>query len=297
LRMMVYRRSLHVDGLSGNLFHPAWILYDRLKKMKKTFLPIILLLMFFFLPNPIHAQTKVRARGTADIHKGFVQIARDRATDNAKRLAVEKAVRVYIESETLVENYALVYDRIFSRFSGYINAYEILEEKQENNQYVVRIEAEVGAQRIKRDLDQILQSLLAEKSNPRLMILFQEPAQKDFLAEGIMIDYFLSKGFKLVDPETVRVHAAAGGLGALGRDKDAAVRVGRTFGAEIIIVGRVAASSHVFKLDDVEMHANRASVAARVIKSDTGDIMATGSEEHRLPGIKGMIQKPVEKAA
>jgi hypothetical protein len=129
------------------------------------------------------------------------------------------------------------------------------------------------------------------------VVLFQEPAQKDFLAEGIMIDYFLSKGFKVVDPETVRNHAAAESLGELGKDRDAAVKAGRTFGAEIIILGRAAVSSHVFKLDDVEMHANRASVAARVIKSDSGDIMATGSEEQRLPGIKDMIQEPVEKAA
>ena len=263
--------------------------------MKKPLLIITILFICLFA-SLSYAQTKVQALGTADIQRNFVQIARDRATDNAKKMAVEKAVRVYIESETLVENYALVYDRIFSRFSGYINSFEIIEEKREGAQYLVRIEADVGAERLKRDLDSILRSLLAEKSNPRLMVLFREQSQKDFIAEGVMIEYFLSKGFKIVDSETIRNNTGKERLNALGTDKGITMTVGRSYGAEIIIVGSVAATSHLFKLGEVEMHSNRANVTAKVIKSDTGDIMASGNQEHKMPGIKDMIKKPVEQA-
>jgi hypothetical protein len=262
--------------------------------MKKIAILSALLLL---APLVAYAQTQVRTVGTASVQKNFVSIARDKAIDNAKRLAVEQASRTFIQNETLVQNYQVVYDRIFSRFAGYINSYRIVDERREGDEYRVTIDAEVETAKLQQDLDSVIKSILPELGNPRLMVLFSQREQKDFLAEGAMVNYFLSKGFKLVDADVVRAHTAAARLKSLDQDKDAAREVGNRYGAEIIIVGSVQTTSHPFKLGDIEMFTNRAVISSKVIKSDTGDIMATGSEEHKLPGVKDNFKEPVEEAS
>lgn len=243
------------------------------------------------------AQTKVRTVGTAAVHKNFTSIARDKAIDNAKRLAVEQASRTFVQNETLVQNYQVVYDRIFSKYAGYINTYNIVDEKREGDEYRVTIEAEVETAKLQEDLDSVLRSILPELGNPRLMIIFTQREQKDFMADGAMVDYFLSKGFKLVDVDVVRGNFAASKLNSLDQDRDLAREVGNRYGAEIIILGSVQTSSNLFKLGEIEMHTNRAVITAKVIKSDTGDIMASGSEEHKLPGVKDNLKEPIEEAS
>ncbi|RPI75665.1 MAG: hypothetical protein EHM45_14665, partial [Desulfobacteraceae bacterium] len=72
-----------------------------MKKNKLIWFGLAFLLTF----EPCWADNKVRATGKATIYKNFTQIARDRALDNAKRLAVEQSVQIFIKSETLVQNY------------------------------------------------------------------------------------------------------------------------------------------------------------------------------------------------
>jgi hypothetical protein len=44
---------------------------------------------------------------------------------------VEIAVGVLIDSETLSENYTLIRDEIYSRSTGYVQDYQVLDERKE----------------------------------------------------------------------------------------------------------------------------------------------------------------------
>ena len=236
------------------------------------------------------------AQGAATVHKNFVDIARDKAVDNALRNAVEMAVGVMISSRTLVENFQVKLDQILSESKGYINAYEVVSEEREGDTYRVTIEADVRIGSLK-DKIKAINLILSRKSKPRLMILFGQQAQKDFIAEAAMVKSFLSKGFKLVDSETLRKNREYDRLQTLATDHKAAMKVGHRYGAEVMIVGSVETASIPFKLDTIELHSNKATVSAKVIKVDTGDIIATDSDTETIPGMKDMIKPSIEKAS
>ncbi|RLB38818.1 MAG: hypothetical protein DRH20_04945 [Deltaproteobacteria bacterium] len=101
----------------------------------------------------------------------------------------------------------------------------------------------------------------------------------------------------MVDSARVRRLTGTGQLRELGNDKSLARKMGRRYGAEILILGTVSTSSHPFRVGDVEMFTNRAVVSARVIKSDTGDVMASASEENKLAGGRDAYEEPLQRAA
>ena len=262
--------------------------------------PILLSItcLFYAIVNldPAYAQKIVQSEGTASVHKDFVDIARDRAIDDAQRRAVEQAVGVMISNETLVENFEIISDKILSQSKGYIQSYEVLSEEREGDLYKVMIEAKISTARIENDLEAIHQ-LIARKAKPRLMILFGGSEQSDSIGEAHMARYFLLKGFKLVDSGVVRRNLEQGGYERLTHGMVAAQRVGERFGAEVIILCSVEATSNPFKIGDIEMHSNGATVSGKAIDVGTGNIIATGSETKRLPGIKDYIQPSIEQAS
>ncbi len=246
-------------------------------------------------PHLVYGQKVIEAEGAAAILKDFVDIARDRAIADAQRRAIEQAVGVMITNETLVENYQIVSDKIFSQSKGYIQSYEVIFEEREENLYKVTIEATVRTEQLENDLESI-RLIIARKAKPRLVILFGGNAQNDLMAEATMAKFFLSKGFKVVDSETVRKELHYEDLMRLADNPKAAAPVGQRFGAEVVIVCGVETSSNPFKIGDVEMYSNRATVSAKVVNVGTRNIITTGSKTKRLPGIKGYIQPSAEQA-
>jgi hypothetical protein len=265
----------------------------------KRYIVILMMCCLFTLPavsSPANAQKVVQAQGTASIQQDFVAIARDRAIEDAQRLAVEQAVGVMISNETLVENYQVISDKILQQSKGYIQSYDVLSDQREGNIYKVTIQAIVSTGQIKNDLAAI-RLIIARKSKPRLMILFDGGDQADFIAEAGMTKYFISKGFKLVDPGVVRKNLEHARLMSLARDPHGAAKVGQRFGAEVILLCSVDTSSNPFRVGDVEMYSNRATISAKVVNADTGAIITTGSETKRIPGIPGLIQSTTEQGA
>lgn len=243
-----------------------------------------------------YGQNVIQAEGAAAIHKDFVDIARDRAIADAQRRAIEQAVGVMITNETLVENYQIVSDKIFSQSKGYIQSYEVVLEERQGDLYKVSIEATVSVGQLEKDLDAI-RLIIARKAKPRLMILFGGNAKNDLIAEARMAKLFLSKGFKVVDSEAVRKNLHSEDLRTLTGDPKAAAQAGRRFGAEVVILCAVETGSSPFKIGDVEMYSNSATVSAKVVNVDTSNIITTGSKTKRLPGIKGYIQPSTEQAS
>jgi hypothetical protein len=75
---------------------------------RPIFFSIICLFCTLVNLDAAYAQKVVQSEDTASVHKGFVDIARDRAIDDAQRRAAEKGVAVMISNETLVENFEII---------------------------------------------------------------------------------------------------------------------------------------------------------------------------------------------
>ena len=93
--------------------------FPHYSKIAANILTVFVLMSYAF---PLIAQTPepVEAEGVAAILNGDTDIARDKAIVDAQRKAVEQAAGVLISSESLVENYDLLSDRILTQSSGYI---------------------------------------------------------------------------------------------------------------------------------------------------------------------------------
>jgi hypothetical protein len=257
---------------------------------KKVIFAVLVGLMCF--PPVVDAQMKIRAEGVAVIHNNRVDIARDKALDGALRSAVEKVVGVMISSTSEVENFQLKMDRILSESKGFINTYQIVSEKRQQDQFEIVIDADVGRERLKDRLEAI-SLIVARKSKPRIMLLFAERSQKDALAEAAMSRYFMAKGFKLIDAQLLRKERG----NDLQLDPKSLSRLAGQYGAEVVMIGGVEAETTSFNVGGIEMHSNKATVSVKVINGDTGEVITADSKGGSSPGMKGDIKKIIEEAA
>ncbi len=246
-------------------------------------------------PQAILAQSKVQAVGMSTIHKNFVDIARSKAIDEAQRNAIEKTVGVMISSSSEVENYQLKVDRILSESKGFINTYKIVSEAREGDTYKVVIEADIGMDRLKDSMEAI-NLLIVQKSRPRVVVLFSNAGGKETVAESAIAKYLLSMDFKVVDPEMIRKDLEKAVPKGASAAYDAIAKTGARYGAEIMISGTLENSSSKFKMDNVEMQFNKVNAAAKAMRIDTGEVIASDNETRSGPGMEDMIKRMSDEA-
>lgn len=263
--------------------------------MKNLLRLLMVALVFVSLQGQAEAKDVVQAEGVATIHRNLVDLARDKAIDNALRGAVEKVAGVLITSASEVEDFELKMDRILSESSGFVNSYKIISEGRQDDTYTVLVEADVVTGKLK-DRMSAINMIISRKAKPRLLIIFSEQAQKDAVAESAMAKFFLSKSFKLIDKEVL---SRGGGLPRVkdSGDNAALVEAAHRNGAEIVIIGAVEATSSSFNINGIEMFTNKVIVSSKVINSDTGEVLATESEAKSAPGMKGDYKAIAAEAA
>jgi len=196
--------------------------------------------------------TEVLAEGAAADNDAA--IARDHALRDALRKAVEQGVGTFVNSETRVQNYQLLSDKVYSQASGYVSSYKVVAEGPDAGLYRVTIRAKVKLDRLEDDLAAI-GILLEEQGRPRLMVVVKEVPKDDILAvtdrmleteqfETMIIDAFQSRGFPVVDAATVRQNLQKDQLRKiLEGDNQAATLLGTRSGAEVVVAGGLSASN------------------------------------------------------
>ncbi len=234
---------------------------------------------------PAHAQSIIRATGMATIRKDFVDIARSKALNEAQRNAVEKAVGVMITSATSVENYQVKMDRILSESKGFISSYKIISEKKTGGIYEVEIEAKISEGKL-RDKMTAVKLIMERKSKPRVMLVFTGSAAGNAVAEAAMTKNFASEGFRLVDARTTKKNKDYERLQNTVEQKKIS-GIAHRYGAEVIVVCTVEATSNPFKIDNIEMNHNKVVISGKIINGDTGTVITTGCEQKAAPGMKG----------
>ena len=259
--------------------------------MKKLLYSVFCILysVFWVLPSYSQQITSITVEGIGAIVKGDHAIAKDNAVNDALRKAVEQAVGTLVQAQTLVDKYQLISDEIYTKSQGYIKKHTIISEKPDLNQGILKvtIQADVSIGDIKNDLNAI-GLLLERKNKPRMMVIIDEKigsAESGYTpnlseSETVIIQKFTEKGFNFVDQATVKKNIKRNmALQAIAGDDSAAAAIGLEYGAEAVIIGNAVAKLAGKGIAGTEMKSIHASVTARAVKADTGEILATASEK------------------
>ncbi len=259
--------------------------------MKRILLP----LLFLSLALCAFAQTLSRVQA-----KGYGE-TRDLALKDAMRGAVEQTVGIVIGAETVVQNFALVSDKILSKSLGYVRGYSIIEERREiDGEWLVHIDAEVGEILDAMIADELaVRALLDWMQKPRVMVLLAEKNLEDsesVVAETAVTRSLLDLGFDVVDRNAVdwsRAREIIETFGQLDRDRMAAVVSGAT--ADLIFAGRARATPG--QASGVVASAGLASVQAvlsgRLYRIDTGRVLSV----HQTDATKAHVNSQVAGAS
>lgn len=234
---------------------------------------------------------EIDAEGYAVIVDGRKDSAREMALQNAFRRAVEQAVGVMVQSETMVKNFELLNDKVYSRSTGYINKYTITGEKIVGDEFRVKINARVSAVKLRKDLDDI--GLIIKKvGKPRLMLLISEqnimsdkPASwwadgtsGVGVSENTMLARFMEKGFNMVDRQAVM--RALKDDPSLSKNlssslsNDVALKLAAEGEAEVVIIGQAVAKSGS-GLAGTSIRSCQATISARALNADSGEPLAS----------------------
>jgi hypothetical protein len=232
----------------------------------------------------------VTAEGVAAVQQGAVDIARDAAIEDAQKRAVEQAIGIIIDSQTQVENYQLISDKILSQIKGYITRYNVIGENQDSGLLRVRITADVSLGKLNDDLSAI-GVLMSQMHKPRTMIMIAEQnigrdvnawwmgmhGETDMsVVEHSFMDKFTEKGFEFIDHEVasreIRVTAPY-------KVQDLSASQAKTLGtqadAEVVIIGKAVAKYY----GEVGggMKSVQADLSAKAVRTDTGQVIAAST--------------------
>ena len=276
--------------------------------MRSLFLCLIILV---FLVPVLHAQTtQIQTEGVATVVGNDAAAARDKAIEDALRRAVEQAVGTIVESETNVQNYQLLSDKIFSHSSGYVSHYDVISENREGNLLRVKISADVKSDNLQSDLAAI--GLLQRRMKyPRVVVMIAENnimgadtwqmyTVSNSQSEATIIARLKEKGFNVVDPGYMRkTITQADAQAAWQGNNDAAGRVGTKTGAEIVIVGQATSNKAANNIAGSDLLSMTTTLNAQAVKSGTGEVIAQGSGQGTAAHINEVaaLQQSLQKAS
>ena len=214
-------------------------------------------------------------------------LTKDAAIEQAKRDAVEVGLGVYISSETVVTATTLK-DNIYSKAQGFVKTFEVIRKKKDpDGNWEVTIKAEITS-----ILDQVmqdeaaLQTLLNSMNRPRIIFLIREEnlidnRPTDF-AETKLLSMFYDRGFDVVDRQLVQALKGKPDYeDALSGDVAASAKVAGQLGADVIVIGTAKISSGgSFKAGQFTMHSGQANLNGKIVRADTGVILAVVADAH-----------------
>jgi hypothetical protein len=234
------------------------------------------------------------ARGEAAVLNGDKPAAREKATEDALRRAVEMAVGARVSSVSEVQDFQTKMDQVMSHSSGFVKKYEVVKEGMDGDVVQVTVRAQISSAALDKDLE-AMGLLMARKGMPRTMVLIAEQnigqaaprgawmqggatVSADLrIAENTILDQLKNGGFRqLIDPGIATEKAAS--VGGITTEINAAQarKLKSLTGAEVILIGQVIALSRGDVSDlGPGWRSCTATLSGRAVNTDNGDILST----------------------
>ena len=238
--------------------------------MKVIALPKYLLFftLFCICFSPLEAfgGKSVTVKGMSFFEPGREMIAREKALDQAKRAAVEKAIGALVESETAVENRRLIREQILTRSSGYLKNIKIVkEQKTDFGTYEVFIQADVEFAALTSDFTRF-QKLVSWQKNPQCSVVIEPGLEKSYLPTARKAAGLLTKKLK------------AGGFKVFKYSDANKMRIGYLVGLSL----ELSTTQTVYQ--DMNITLNEVSLSTNIYQPGYDEILATSSAVKSMPG-------------
>ncbi|MDD4599526.1 hypothetical protein SDC9_03966 [bioreactor metagenome] len=214
---------------------------------------------------------------------------REAALHDAMRQAVEQAVGTLIDSQTLVQNNMVLKDEIYAKSQGYIRDYTIISEKEANGVFTLQAHVTVDSQPNSTLMTKLQRLKLIDMGlrDPRIGVVIKEYYIRpisDSAAETAVIDQLAEAGFRrIVDPDSLAQIRQSDTVKAIIQgDSQTALLMMLKDRMDYLIVGEGFAE-YAGRDMGGSIISCRARVEARMIKVDTGEIIA--AQGFQLGGI------------
>lgn len=208
---------------------------------------------------------------------------RQSALRDAERKAVEQVVGTLVDARTLVQDASVQLDAIYARSQGFVRDVQVLEE----HSYVdgVRVKARMD---VNTDADApLLENLrmVMNLNDPRIAVIVNraDSSGRDASAEAVLNQKLVELGFHHVaDPSLTASLQGAELLGSLAAGGSALVGVGKSFGADYLVLGELTVSGQTISLPDGKggysttlLKTGDARLTGKILRFDTGEILGT----------------------
>ena len=235
---------------------------------------ILFTLLLLIIPASTQSKTQVvEAEGS-----GY---NRDQAIHSALRSAVEKSIGIYISSQTKVENYQVISDKILSQTKGYVSQYKVISgsERTEFGLTFLRVKAEVKEKAIRDDLE-AMKLIYSIKNLPRIMVFIKEFSPGMILQQRtsatVLENELLKKGFRLVDKEQMKKIMERDK--ARFSDNEEAAKIGFRLGADLLITGTAEAGEPAEEtVYQVKQWRAPCQMNLRLIRTDNAQVISSVS--------------------
>lgn len=239
--------------------------------------------------NPAYAGSggeskSVLVEGVGQITSSGEQDAKNRAVKHALRMAVEKVLGSMVKSSTAVENGKLISDKIYSKSSGYVQKYNILDYTKEENSVKTTVKAWVVLGDVKDDAMAL--GLLQDRvGRPNTLVIVDEVkldgSGQGGIAKNAIEQKLDEKQFRLVDQETIKRVLKARNMQVsemTGVDAGKLAAVAIDAGAQIYVKGVVdSAEQDVSSALPDNWKSVRTTVTLKAIYAADGTQIATAS--------------------
>lgn len=241
---------------------------------------LLVLLITFSLPSRSASQSVYVATGQGETN--------EIALSNALRNAVEHCVGRLVTAETVASNYRMISDRIISRANGLVRQHTVLQQNQlSTGIWEVTVEASITPVIDSLLADDVAVAILYEAVNrPRFFVLLDETGTRlegATSAENELIRLFTEKGISVVEGRMLartQSHSNYANLNAT--DLDLIYDLAERSEAEVLILGN-ARAEEVTSVNIGPLKSVNATIHARVIRADNGDIVAAADATGREP--------------
>lgn len=211
-------------------------------------------------------------------------VTEEAALNQAKRMAIEQGVGVFVLSETLVNMSQVRKDEIYSKSLGFISKWDVLEKKQKNGIYYVKIKAIVGSE----PLTNYLKELGVLKKWSIAVVFTSNGVQQKALeaARNSVNEVIKDAGFTVADQEIIAQLDNPKVMVFLSKENYLSViQILRNKGIDLLITGKAFAELTIPPQQTtygdgipvtIPGTAN-GRIDAKVVKIDTGEIIAVKS--------------------
>ncbi|MDO4954397.1 MAG: hypothetical protein Q4E43_04590 [Akkermansia sp.] len=259
--------------------------------MLKHYFPVLAILSCVNLTMAAMVEAVGRAAGDGPS-------AREIALSDALREAVREGAGVDIVSESQVKDFALEFDRTFTKARGYVRKYEVVSAGiTADGFYTVKIKADVDNKPLSSDDTMTFQMMAREYGAPRLSIDLKEQisgVNGSNVASDWLKNTAVRCGLKVVDLDRSQGNRGAMGRRAeiLGRGQEAAMRgAGVVSSCDYLVEGEIVGDKGESKsyYGSAPVYNYSMGLNVRVTDAATGNVMLTEtppSRDVRIPSSK-----------